>query len=160
MRMRSISFNYFSYLAYLKHNKMESKKTGFLIVVLLGLLAIIVAGTNAWGTLKFRHLAIQTEGTVIGGRSISDPKQKIYKYSVSYISKNGKEDTTKIYTKDSFLKAGEKIQIYYDPASKFASLNVSIFKNVVGIIIGLIFLRWGYPNYRMEVKKESARVSS
>ncbi len=135
---------------------MQSKKTGFLIVVLLGLLAMIVAGSNALRTLKFRSLAIQTEGTVIGYRSISDPKQKIYKYSVSYLSKNGKEDTTKIYTKDSFLKAGEKIQIYYDPTTKFASLNVSIFKNVVGIIFGLILLRWGFPNYRTEAKKESA----
>jgi hypothetical protein len=137
---------------------MESKKTGYLIVVLLGLLAIILAGSKAWGTLKFRSLAIQTDGTVIGDRVATGGKNKMYKYSVSYISRNGKEDTAKIYTKDYFLKPGEKIQIYYDPASpKSASLSVSIFNNVLGLLIGLLLLIWGLPNYRTEARKESDR---
>jgi hypothetical protein len=47
---------------------MESKKSGYLVVILLGLLIIVLTGSDAYSTLKFRSRAIQTDGTVVGDR--------------------------------------------------------------------------------------------
>lgn len=140
---------------------MESKKSGYLIVIILGLLAIVLTGSDAWKTLKFRSIAVQTDGTVVGDRVSVGGKNTSYKYSVSYLSVKGKEDTAQVYTKTWYLKAGEKIQIYYDPSTpKWATLDIKVFNSFLGIVIGLLLLLWGFPSYRNEVKKEKSRTQS
>jgi hypothetical protein len=47
---------------------MESKKTGYLILTILGLLVIVFTGSQAWQTLRFRSIAVQTDGTIVGER--------------------------------------------------------------------------------------------
>jgi hypothetical protein len=134
---------------------MENKKSGYLIVSLFGLLIIVLTGSSAWQTLKFRSRAVQTDGTIVSNRVIVGGKKPIYKYSVLYTSGNGKEDTTHVQTKSPFLKAGEKLRIYYDPsAPEWAALDISVFGNFAGIIIGLLMVLWGFPSYLSEVKRE------
>ena len=138
---------------------MESKKTGYLILTLFGLLVLIVTASQAWQTLKFRSKAVQADGTIVGDRVSVGGKKTTYKYSVSYIAGEGKEDTTQVGTTNPFFKAGEKVQIYYDPSTpQWASLDVSVFNNFLGIVIGLLILIWGFPMYRLELKKEKSRT--
>jgi hypothetical protein len=136
---------------------MENKKTGYLIVTLLGLIVIILTASDVWQGFKFRAVALQTDGTITGERERMGGKKTIYKYFVSYSSSDGAKDTAYVYTKDPFLKDGEKLQIWFDPSyPKFGRLDVSLSNSYLGIIIGFVMLGWGLPNYLREVKKEKS----
>lgn len=137
---------------------MENKKTGYLIVTLFGLLVIILTASSVWQTLSFRSAAFQADGTITGERVRMGGKKTSYKYYVTYTSEAGAKDTAYVFSKDPFLKEGEKLQVWLNPsAPKFGRLDVSISSSYLGIIIGLFMIGWGLPNYLREVKKEKSR---
>jgi hypothetical protein len=140
---------------------MENKKSGYLIVTLFGLLVLVLVGSDVWQNMKFRSIAVVADGTINGEKVRIGGKKTSYKYSVLYLSPEGNEDTAQVYSTSPFFKPGEKLQIFYDPATpKNARLDISITNSFLGILIGLLMLVWAFPNYLREAKNERARKRS
>ena len=114
-------------------------KNMLLILVVFGFILIAIPTASIISTNKFESTAIAAEGTVLKTGSIFLGKNREIELTVSFNIKEGKTDTAILRRKQSTLIAGNKVQIYYDPANTKDIRSIDeMRKNITGIVFGVI----------------------
>jgi hypothetical protein len=131
-----------------------NKKIAVIILMVVAAIFFTIPLISINKSLKLKKSGIHTEGTVIK-RTI---KKGLAVVTVSFITSDGKQFTANA-SKRSYVSTGEKVMLYYDPASpQTIDFGDTIGYNMRGVIAGgFLFLIGFYYFIRYSLKDNAKR---
>lgn len=129
----------------------EKLNIGVMILCIVGIV-LTVLGVLLIKTTNFRMSVIGTEGHVTGIQTSTNADGEIEKVVANITYKANKSDyTASVNTKDTDIKMGDKMTLYYDFFKpEVVSLKRNGYQGYISLIIGLILvLKTGPRFYRI-----------
>jgi hypothetical protein len=116
------------------------QKIVVLILMLVAAIFLSVSLLSVSKSMKLRKQGVLTEGTVLGRSG----KKGLSTVTVSFITPEGTKITTKA-PKRQYVKTGEKVKVYYDPASpQKIDFGDTISYNMRGVVAGGLLFIFGF----------------
>jgi hypothetical protein len=130
------------------------QKIAVLIFTLVAAVFVLIPLLSIIRSLKLKNHGVQTESTVMGRTG----KKGMSAVTVSFTTPDGNQVTAKA-SKREYVKAGDKVQIYYDPASpQRIDFGDTIGYNMRGLVIGgLLFVLGFYYFIRFSLSDNATR---